>query len=97
MSGIPGISWTKHESKASTVQEFDTTEKKPRAKFDELTPAGVSLATFVLGSVSGISSIFLYKRFGRRVRNSEWVTPKLLTKKRWLKGVVTRLVRRFVS
>jgi len=64
--------------------------KRLKAKFDALPPAVAALATFSLGSATAMSSILVYKRFGQRIRNSEWVTPKLLTRKRWLKGVVTR-------
>jgi len=96
MSGIPWPSRAKHESKTSVIQEVDTTVNKQRTEFDSIPPAGTIFAIFALGSVATISSVLLYKRFGRRIRNSEWVTPKLLTRKRWLKGVVTRLVRRVV-
>lgn len=64
--------------------------KRLKAEFNALPPAVAALATFALGSATAMSSILVYKRFGRRIRNSEWVTPKLLTRKRWLKGVVTR-------
>lgn len=88
MSGIPWI-WTKSESNTSATQEFNTAVKRLKAEFDALPPSVAVLATFALGSATAMSGILVYKRFGRRIRNSEWVTPKLLTRKRWLKGVVT--------
>ncbi|KAH9477145.1 putative endonuclease lcl3 [Psilocybe cubensis] len=36
-----------------------------------------------------MSAVIMYKRYGRRIRNSDWITPKQLTRKRWLRGVVT--------
>ena len=49
-----------------------------------------SFITFLLGSTTAISSVLMYKRYGRRIKNSDWITPKHLAKKRWIKGVVTR-------
>jgi len=49
-----------------------------------------SLITFLLGSTTAISSVLVYKRYGKRIKNSDWITPKHLAKKRWIKGVVTR-------
>jgi len=43
----------------------------------------------MLGSATAMSIVMTYKRFGRRIRNVDWVTPALLNKKRWIKGIVT--------
>ncbi|KAF9476914.1 SNase-domain-containing protein [Pholiota conissans] len=72
-----------------TVQEIDGAVEKFKAQFHTLPRSVVALMTFTLGSVATLSSVLMYKRYGRRIRHSEWVTPKLLTRKRWLKGVVT--------
>lgn len=93
MSDIPWLLGKILERNTPATQEFDTTMKRLKAKFDALPPAVAALAIFALGSATAVSSILVYKRFGQRIRNSEWVTPKLLTRKRWLKGVVTRWVR----
>lgn len=90
MSDIPWLLGKILERNTPATQEFDTTMKRLKAKFDALPPAVAALAIFALGSATAVSSILVYKRFGQRIRNSEWVTPKLLTRKRWLKGVVTR-------
>lgn len=49
-----------------------------------------ALTTFALGATAATTSALLYKRYVRRIKNSDWITPKLLTRKRWLKGVATR-------
>ncbi|KAF9265087.1 SNase-domain-containing protein [Marasmius fiardii PR-910] len=36
-----------------------------------------------------IVALKVYSRSFRRIKNSNWVTPDLFTKKRWIKGVVT--------
>ncbi|KJA22628.1 hypothetical protein HYPSUDRAFT_138887 [Hypholoma sublateritium FD-334 SS-4] len=48
-----------------------------------------ALTTFALGATAATTSALLYKRYARRIKNSDWITPKLLTRKRWLKGVAT--------
>ncbi|PPR00271.1 hypothetical protein CVT26_009023 [Gymnopilus dilepis] len=58
-------------------------------KFHELPPSMLALAAFSLGSVTAVSSVMVYRRYGRRIRNVNHLTPDVLTGKRWLKGVVT--------
>jgi hypothetical protein len=48
------------------------------------------LSGFVLGSVSTLGATFVYRRCFRRLRMSEWVTPDILGRRRWVKGIVTR-------
>ncbi|KAJ7650638.1 hypothetical protein FB45DRAFT_888331 [Roridomyces roridus] len=53
-------------------------------------PAPVlTLSAFALGSVSTVSGGLLYRRYLRRIKNSDWVTPDVFAKKRWIKGRVT--------
>ena len=59
-------------------------------QFKALPLSVVVLATFTLGSATAVSAAMIYRRFGRRIRNVDWVTPVLLSRKRWIKGVVTR-------
>jgi hypothetical protein len=59
-------------------------------QFKALPLSVVVLATFTLGSATAMSAAMFYRRFGRRIRNVDWVTPVLLSRKRWIKGVVTR-------
>ncbi|KAF9221833.1 staphylococcal nuclease, partial [Gyrodon lividus] len=44
---------------------------------------------FVLGAASGIGSAVAWRRWGKRLRSSEWVTPDMLARRRWVRGVVT--------
>jgi len=56
---------------------------------------------FVLGAgvVIGIVGTLVMKRvdarYFRRIPNSDWITPDILGKERWLKGVVTESVDLF--
>ncbi|PPQ83913.1 hypothetical protein CVT25_000658 [Psilocybe cyanescens] len=84
MSGAPWLSWIKNERR-----EEDSQFMKLQARFNALPPAVAALTAFGLGSATAMSAVLVYKRYGRRIRNSDWITPKLLTRKRWLRGVAT--------
>ncbi|KAF8904690.1 hypothetical protein CPB84DRAFT_1814341 [Gymnopilus junonius] len=47
------------------------------------------LAAFAFGSATTISAVLMHRRYGRRIRNIDSLTPGLLARKRWLKGAVT--------
>ncbi|KAF9007016.1 hypothetical protein BDQ17DRAFT_1398541 [Cyathus striatus] len=47
------------------------------------------LGSFVVGSATVATSAFIYYRFGRRIQNGDWINPRILTKQRWIRGVVT--------
>jgi hypothetical protein len=49
----------------------------------------LALTAFTLGSVVTVTATMAYTRYGRRLRNGDWVTPDVFAKKRWVKGVVT--------
>jgi hypothetical protein len=48
-----------------------------------------ALALFAAGGLVTTSSIVAYRRYFRRIRNSDWVLPHHVSQKRWIKGVVT--------
>ena len=47
---------------------------------------------FAAGCISAIIVRRVHVRYLRRLPSSEWVTPDVLKKKRWIKGFVTRFV-----
>jgi hypothetical protein len=47
---------------------------------------------FFLGCATALGTSSIYRRFFKRIKNAEWVTPNLLKRKRWITGVVTRCV-----
>jgi len=53
----------------------------------------IALAAFLLGSATALGTSTVYRRFFKRIKNAEWITPDLLRRKRWITGVVTRCVR----
>ncbi|KAJ8489389.1 hypothetical protein ONZ51_g2946 [Trametes cubensis] len=44
---------------------------------------------FLLGGTSALAVYHVYARYFKRIPNSGWVTPKMLAKRRWIKGYVT--------
>ncbi|KAF8064227.1 hypothetical protein FPV67DRAFT_209983 [Lyophyllum atratum] len=60
-----------------------------KAQLDAVPPPLLALTTFALGAFTAASTALLYARYGRRLRNAEWVTPDLFARNRWIKGVVT--------
>jgi hypothetical protein len=55
------------------------------------TPAPVlALSVFAVGSFTTVTSALVYRRYFRRIPTGDWVTPDVFSKRRWIKGVVTR-------
>lgn len=59
---------------------------------DPNAPAAIALAGFLLGSATTLGASAVYRRFFKRIRSAEWITPDLLRRKRWITGIVTRCV-----
>lgn len=49
-----------------------------------------TLVAFISGAMLGAGGTFVWRRWLVRIRTAEWVTPDILARKRWVKGVVTR-------
>ncbi len=55
------------------------------------TPLAVALPTaFALGSLSTVVGTSVYRRYFRRIKNAEWITPDVFQKRKWVKGYVTK-------
>lgn len=84
-------------SKGEPKQEQDT-ERSPTYFLSRLNDHAVLLAApyavaiFIFGVALGTGGSFAWRRWLKRIRTAEWVTPDVLTRRRWLKGMVTRLV-----
>jgi len=49
-----------------------------------------TLVAFISGAMLGVGGTFVWKRWLVRIRTAEWVTPDILARRRWVKGIVTR-------
>ncbi len=47
-------------------------------------------SAFAVGAVTTFGGRRVYTRYLRRIQNGDWVTPDMIERKRWVKGVVTR-------
>ncbi|OSD03841.1 SNase-domain-containing protein [Trametes coccinea BRFM310] len=59
------------------------------AKASSVPPHLLILSAFVVGSATALAANYVYVRHVKRIPNAEWVTPEMLTKRRWVKGYVT--------
>lgn len=85
---------------ANVISTKDTLQDHTTSIKDRLTTKAYTLASrpasylvfsgFVLGSVSTLGAAFVYRRCFRRLKTSEWVTPDILGRRRWVKGIVTK-------
>jgi len=93
MSNLWPLPWKKQDSETTSTSKqnyFAVFLTNAQNQFQALPPSVAVLTIFTLGSATAMSTVVAYKRFGRRIRNVDWVTPALLSRKRWIKGVVTR-------
>ncbi|CAL1697475.1 unnamed protein product [Somion occarium] len=77
-------------SRNKDTENVDTTKSGIREWFND-TPQEYQLAfvSFVSGCVAASATIAFHRRYLRRLPNSEWITPDMIAKKRWIKGKVT--------
>ncbi|KAH7924409.1 staphylococcal nuclease [Leucogyrophana mollusca] len=97
---MPLLSWPSREPSQSPSQPKseglaaakNNIKNRLRSRANELVSRPITviaLSAFALGSVSTLAAAFTYRRYFRRLRTSEWITPDVLARKRWIKGVVT--------
>lgn len=61
-----------------------------KAQYQDQSTELLAVSAFAIGAVTAVSGRRLYTRYFRRVLSSEYVTPAMLAKRRWVRGVVTR-------
>lgn len=87
----------KNESSISSLQrdvvrEVDEGLERAQNQLESMPVNLVALVAFALGGASSLGGALLYARYGRRIRNTDWITPNLFTRKRWIRGIVTKCV-----
>jgi hypothetical protein len=74
----------------------DRSPRSPRSptpvEFDTNTAAAIVALAFLLGSATALGASTVYRRFFKRIKSAEYITPDLFGRKRWITGVVTRCV-----
>ena len=85
---MPSLPW----SARNKPHDVEDDLKRLRNGLQTIPTETLVVSAIVLGSVTTLGSTALYRRFFKRIPTSEWITPNILKKKRWIKGVVTRCV-----
>ena len=65
---------------------------KAKQETRNLPPYVVPASAFAAGVLSIVGCRRIYVRNFRRITNSDWITPDVFKRKKWIKGVVTRCV-----
>ncbi|KAK0459786.1 uncharacterized protein EV420DRAFT_1537723 [Desarmillaria tabescens] len=60
-----------------------------KAMLDQYPTEVLVFSAFAVGAVTTFGGRRIYTRYFRRIQNSDWVTPDMIARKRWVKGVVT--------
>jgi hypothetical protein len=79
------------EASSDSDWSLQSPRPPPLPPFELDTNAVIALA-FLLGSATTLGASTVYRRFFKRIRSAEWITPDLLKRKRWITGIVTRCV-----
>ncbi|TFK37557.1 hypothetical protein BDQ12DRAFT_684869 [Crucibulum laeve] len=88
-SRSPWTIWTRSGDPTSPADEPNAVVSAVKARLDTIPSPLLALSAFVLGSSTAAAGAAIYWRYGRRIKTGEWMTPDIITKKRWVKGVVT--------
>lgn len=60
-----------------------------KTRLYSLPTSAIALASFATGAVTAVCATTFHVRYGRRLKNGEWITPDFLGRNSWIKGVVT--------
>ncbi|KAG6829226.1 hypothetical protein H0H92_005228 [Tricholoma furcatifolium] len=92
---MPSIPWPWRSESPSTkndiqqpIHDFHDLHDLPQvleSRINTIPPAVLALTSFGFGIVTASASAFVYARYGRRMRNSNWVSPDVLANRRWVK------------
>ena len=77
------------DGRSKKIQGNDRIVTKLQKELETFHAPLLALTAFTLGSVATLTASLAYTRYGRRLRNGEWITPDIFAKKRWIKGFVT--------
>ncbi|KAJ7039540.1 hypothetical protein C8F04DRAFT_1085636 [Mycena alexandri] len=72
---MPAIPWPAGWSKVEPPEEIQGLVIRARSKLDAIPGPVLALSAFALGSATTLSGIFLYRRYFRRIKTGDWITP----------------------
>lgn len=77
-------------SKAEIQQKIDDYVSSIKQNSKKYPPYALGISAFAAGVVSIAVARKIHVRYFQRIQNSDWITPDVFERKRWVKGVVTR-------
>ncbi|KAJ6460362.1 hypothetical protein C8R47DRAFT_1161010 [Mycena vitilis] len=86
---MPSIPWPAGWNKGEPPEEIQGLVRRAQSKLNDVPSPVLVLSAFALGSITTLSSGIMYRRYFRRLKNGDWITPDVFAKKRWVKGMVT--------
>ncbi|KAJ6577334.1 hypothetical protein B0H19DRAFT_1119223 [Mycena capillaripes] len=86
---MPSIPWPAGWNKGEHPEEIQGLVKRAESNLNAIPAPILILSAFALGSITTVSGAMVYRRYFRRIRNGDWITPDVFAKKRWVKGMVT--------
>jgi hypothetical protein len=86
---MPSIPWPADWRKAEPPEEIKGFLLRAKSKLETVPTPVLAVSAFALGAVITTSGARVYRRYFRRLQNSDWITPDVFVKKRWVKGMVT--------
>ncbi|KAJ6448882.1 nuclease [Mycena sanguinolenta] len=86
---MPALPWPANWKKDEPREEVQGLLLRTQAKLNAIPMPVLALSAFALGSITAVSGTMVYRRYFRRLKNGDWVTPDVFAKKRWVKGMVT--------
>ncbi|KAJ7242752.1 hypothetical protein B0H12DRAFT_1023541 [Mycena haematopus] len=86
---MPALPWPASWNKVEPPEEIKGLVLRVQEKLNAIPMPVLALSAFALGSITTVSGTMVYRRYFRRLRNGDWITPDIFAKKRWVKGMVT--------
>ncbi|KAJ7116344.1 nuclease [Mycena epipterygia] len=86
---MPSIPWPTNWRSVEAPEKIQGLFSRAQSQLDAIPGPVLALSAFALGSLTTASGTLVYRRYFRRLKNGDWVTPDVFANKRWVKGRVT--------
>ncbi|KAG6906309.1 hypothetical protein DXG01_014645 [Tephrocybe rancida] len=73
--------------KPQPTDDIQDLSRQIETRLSTVTPSLLATTSFAIGAVTASATAFFYARYGRRIRNSDWVPPDVMTRRRWVKDL----------
>ncbi|KAG6850386.1 hypothetical protein H0H93_013941 [Arthromyces matolae] len=88
-SKTPNPSTTQSPELLQSNDDANDIHERQITRLGAIPPRLLALTSFALGASTALTTVFLYTKYGQRIRNSDWVAADMFKQRRWIRGVVT--------